>query len=185
MPSMQTLDVQLSCHPATMTTAVDGIAVRVVRSDRLGLWLRYLVTGHVASIHIPAPCTVRRAEGLWRRTCFEAFLRTPGNPRYWELNLSPSGEWALWRFEGYRAGVTSPPVPSPPVIEVRQTPDALELEANVEVPTLDLDPCKAAIRLGLAVVVEEAGGRCSYWALAHPVDRPDFHHPDSLTLELP
>ena len=40
-------------------------------------------------------------------------------------------------------------------------------------------------RLGLAAVIEEANGRISYWALAHPPGRADFHQTDGFALELP
>ena len=42
-----------------------------------------------------------------------------------------------------------------------------------------------AIALGLSAVIEEADGNVSYWALAHPPGKPDFHHSDCLALELP
>jgi hypothetical protein len=35
----------------------------------------------------------------------------------------------------------------------------------------------------LAAVVETTRG-ISYWALHHPADKPDFHHPDSFALRL-
>jgi hypothetical protein len=41
------------------------------------------------------------------------------------------------------------------------------------------------LRLGLAAVIEDKTGIFSYWALRHPSAKPDFHHPDSLVLELP
>lgn len=41
-----------------------------------------------------------------------------------------------------------------------------------------------ATRLGLSAVVEENDGTKSYWALAHPGRRPDFHHAESFVLEL-
>ena len=34
------------------------------------------------------------------------------------------------------------------------------------------------IRVSITAVIEEKGGRKSYWALAHPPGRPDFHHAD-------
>jgi hypothetical protein len=40
-------------------------------------------------------------------------------------------------------------------------------------------------RVGLSAVIEETSGRRSYWALAHPSGKPDFHHSDSFTLEVP
>jgi len=39
--------------------------------------------------------------------------------------------------------------------------------------------------VGLSTIVEENNGRISYWALAHPPGKPDFHHPDCFRLELP
>ena len=41
------------------------------------------------------------------------------------------------------------------------------------------------VRLGLSAVIEEADGRVSYWALAHPAPKPDFHHAGTLALQLP
>jgi hypothetical protein len=45
-------------------------------------------------------------------------------------------------------------------------------------------PGAAVWRLGLSAVIEETSGRKSYWALAHPKGKPDFHHADCFTLEL-
>jgi hypothetical protein len=38
--------------------------------------------------------------------------------------------------------------------------------------------------LGLSAVIEETSGAKSYWALAHPPGRPDFHHADGFALML-
>jgi len=35
-----------------------------------------------------------------------------------------------------------------------------------------------------AAAIEDDRGRLSYWALEHPPGRPDFHHPESFTMEL-
>ena len=47
---------------------------------------------------------------------------------------------------------------------------------------LSLPPGPA--RLGLTAVIEEAGGRLSYWALRHPAERPDFHDAGGFALEV-
>jgi len=46
-------------------------------------------------------------------------------------------------------------------------------------------PSDGSWRLGLAAVIEEASGRKSYWALAHPPGKPDFHHSDCFAHEIP
>ena len=38
-------------------------------------------------------------------------------------------------------------------------------------------------RLGLSAVIEDTSGRKSYWALAHPPGKPDFHHADCFAHE--
>jgi hypothetical protein len=40
-------------------------------------------------------------------------------------------------------------------------------------------------RIGLSAVIEEKNGMKSYWALAHPAGKPDFHHPACFAAELP
>ena len=39
-------------------------------------------------------------------------------------------------------------------------------------------------KLALSAVIEELDGTKSYWALAHPPGKPDFHHPDCFALTL-
>jgi hypothetical protein len=45
-----------------------------------------------------------------------------------------------------------------------------------------ITPPLAALRLGLAAVIEDETSRLSYWALSHPAEKPDFHHADSFTV---
>jgi hypothetical protein len=35
----------------------------------------------------------------------------------------------------------------------------------------------------LSALIEDQNGGKSYWALAHPPGKPDFHHADSFALE--
>lgn len=65
-----------------------------------------------------------------------------------------------------------------PEMEVRVRPERLELLALISIPA---EPSAVA----LSAVIEETDGRKSYWALAHPAAKPDFHHPDSFVHELP
>ena len=98
-----------------------------------------------------------------------------GGPAYREFNFSPSGEWAAYAFAAYRDG--GPLVIADPIITVRRAPERLELEASVPVEG-------ASLRIGLSVVVEDAEGALSYWALRHAPGKPDFHHRDAFALEL-
>jgi hypothetical protein len=95
---------------------------------------------------------------------------------YTEFNFSPSERWAAYDFIGYRAGMTERAVPRAPVITPRRGGDVLF--CDVAIPTAALPP--PPWRYGLTAVLEETGGVKSYWALAHPSEKPDFHHPSCL-----
>ena len=161
-------------HPTTAIGPVAHIQVELVR-EGAGLWLRFTAGGDVDRVLWPDPATAARADELWRHTCFEVFVRTPDG--YREYNLSPSGQWASYAFDGYRndmrdAGEVATLEP------LDGASDQVALEARIQLPP-------DASALGLSAVVEDVDGGVSYWALAHPSDKPDFHHPDSFTLALP
>ena len=60
----------------------------------------------------------------------------------------------------------------------------LDLYALVDLARLSPAYVRAPLTAGLAVIIEEASGGLSYWALKHPSDRPDFHHAGAFALEL-
>lgn len=166
-------------HPTTPDLGIHGIDVRL---DRLAdaLLLTYTLTGDLARLRIPAPGLPRRVDGLWRHTCFEAFVRVEGERGYREFNFSPSGEWAAYAFADYRKG-DSLDLTVPPLIECRACEIALELTVRLPDPAC---PDAPRLRLALATVIEDRQDRLAYWALCHTSYQPDFHHPDAFTLGL-
>lgn len=123
-----------------------------------------------------------RTDGLWQHTCCEAFIEFEGG--YYEFNLSPSGDWALYRFTGYRAGMSNPEIASP-VVKAHRNGDLWQLQAHIDLSGLQKLQHNRPWRMGLSAVMETKDGQKTYWALAHPSDKPDFHHPDSFALVLP
>jgi hypothetical protein len=167
--------VALVPHPATPCPAVKSIRVDVHRKPQ-ALSLRYVLAGDLQRLRVPAPRPPERVDGLWRHTCFELFLGAPGEPAYQEFNFSPSGEWAAYRFARYREGGTALDCP-PPRIGSR-------MERSLEVQGEVACVLGGTLRLGLSAVVEDEAGALSYWALRHPLAKPDFHHGDAFALEL-
>ena len=168
-------------HPRTPPKAAAGVDVRVLRLPRGSLGLTYCLTADLSGVLIPDQRAPIRRDGLWQHSCFEAFAGEAGAETYHEFNLSPSREWGAYRFDGYRTGMRDAEV-DPPFIDVIRRPDTLELRATVSLPeALGQLP----LRLGLSAVVEEKDGTKSYWALAHTLDRPDFHQADCFTAEVP
>jgi hypothetical protein len=165
-------------HPSTPNGPAQAVRVEVERRSA-ALSFTYALGGDVDRIRIPAAGPSERADDLWRHTCFEAFLKVPGEEGYLELNFAPSGDWAAYRFDSYRAGRTELDIP-PPSIGGYHGGDLL-----VSLVSLEGLPSKCSWRIGLSAVVEDEEGRLSYWALAHPPGDPDFHHPDCFALEFP
>ena len=171
----------LTLHPDSRCAAVSAIEAEVERLEAGVLSLRYVVTGEMDRVILPPPAAPTRADELWRRTCFEAFVGAPDQAGYDEINLAPSGQWAAYRFEGYRHGMAPLEPFEPPGIATVRTDEGLELTATLRLDDLAAWPW----RLGLSAVIEEAGGQIAYWAAAHPAGRPDFHHRDGFAVELP
>lgn len=169
---------QLVPHPDFAAGAVTRIEVDASRPGPTTLALAYVVTGDIAALALPPPAPPARTDELWRHTCLEVFIRPEGGEAYLEFNLAPSTRWAAYAFSGYREGMSPADVPAPRIV-VETTATSIRLQATLH--DIPRGPC----RLALTAVVEEASGRKSYWALAHPTGRPDFHHAAGFVLDSP
>jgi hypothetical protein len=171
-------------HPQSHNRAVHAIDISVFWIDKRWLLFAYVLKAKMANLRIPAPRHPRRAEGLWKHTCFEAFIAAKGSLNYYEFNFSPSGEWAAYSFCSYREGGPIDDDALAPEMSIRSAGTTLELNAIIRLDRLvSLQP-NALFRLGLSAVIEDVEGQRSYWALKHPPGKPDFHHPDSFLIEI-
>lgn len=178
------MQLRLIPHPATPSAAITQIGVDVSRPRPDALLLRYSARGNVSALRLPSPAAPVRTDDLWRHTCFEAFLQPGAGPRYFEINLSPSTQWATYAFDDTRTGMRNAEELSAPGIDVGVRSDGvLELRAALDLRLAGL--ADAPWRLGLSAVFEETNGAKSYWALDHRGGRPDFHDPLTFTLDLP
>ncbi len=171
----------LTLHPQSRCSAATRIDVDIARPRSGHLVLRYVVTGRTRDLRLPAVATPARADELWRHTCFEAFVRPSPGAAYYELNFAPSTQWATYGFSGYRSGMRVANEVTAPLIEVQARDDSCTLQVALDLERL---PNDTAWRLGLSAVIEEMNGNISYWALAHPPGKADFHHSDCFALEL-
>lgn len=184
MKSMTT--VSLIPHPDFPGPATCRIDVEYDWSSAVGLTLRYRLADGLDQLRIPKvhPCPERRDE-LWRHTCLELFMARKGEEAYREFNFSPSGDWACYSFDGYRAGMRAPAMDRTCVPKVEQRSGALVL--SVTLPPELICP-HAADRtpfcLAFTAVLETRDGRHHYWALRHAPGKPDFHHRDGFILTL-
>jgi hypothetical protein len=155
---------------------VSGIEVEVERSGSRDMRLRFFVTGWIDEVALPPfSGTSARRDELWKHTCFEAFIQTEGG--YREFNLSPSGQWASYRFSGYREDMADA-AEIARIAPLDLAEDGIVLDAAIDLPS-------PVGRMGLSAVIEALDGSKTYWALTHPSDTPDFHHQDSFVLDPP
>jgi hypothetical protein len=154
--------------------AASSIAARVAPGAApASLRFEYRLRGALAELAIPPRAAPRRAERLWEHTCFEAFVAPGAGDGYYELNFSPSTEWAAYEFGAYRYGMRPLALATPPSVTVTETASELTVTADVEVPGVSAAPWPW--RIGLSAVVEARAGGRAYFALRHPRENPDFH----------
>lgn len=204
---------QLAPHPDTPARAVPLVACSWVWRGAGDWAFDFKVGVPPAALSLPAPVAPGRADGLWRSTCFELFLLDPVTGGYREFNFSPSGEWAAYEFDSYREGMRALAIKTPRITSTNPVQFRLAMHARLRDLGVDEDFIRIMLEddapkaepeqfalsailddptpndgrtwiAGISAVIEEASGRKSYWALAHPPGPPDFHHPDCFTLEL-
>ena len=173
-------EFELWYKPGWDAVAIEAVRGKVVRTSSIGLRLAYIVEGRIDELVVPEVGPPMRQHGLWKTTCFEIFLKPRGGEAYVELNFSPSGAWAAYDFDAYRAGMVEAAVIAAPEIAASRVENRLELDI-----AFALDLREPGYEMGIGAVMEERGGAKSYWALNHPAGPPDFHHPACFALELP
>lgn len=171
----------LKTHPDSPCAAVTSIEVEVTRPRSDHLELSYIVTGQMSGIRMPAVVAASRGEKLWQHTCFEVFVRASSGAGYYEFNFSPSTQWAAYRFGNHRSGMSLPAEVDGFAIDGQGDSGRYILQTSLELDRLSGLARTENWLLGLSVIIEEASGQKSYWALAHPPGKPDFHHADCFT----
>jgi len=170
----------LQCHPQTPCEAIAVLGARISQSDDMSWEVAFAAAGKPGEIVVPAAAPRVHTDDLWKTTCFELFIGRGGDS-YAELNLSPSGAFAAYHFDHYRTGMRRIDLPAPDL--------ALDIGSERIVLTArfpeDSLPWDFDGRIGISAVIEETSGAKSYWALAHPPGKPDFHHHDCFALALP
>ncbi|QFS47828.1 DOMON-like domain-containing protein [Nostoc sphaeroides] len=172
----------LQPFPSTKSLPNLKIAGNIGRNGNQ-LAIRYMLEGDLKEIAIAPPSNnPSRKHKLWEDTCFEFFLGIKDSQRYWEFNLSPAGNWNVYRFDGYRQGMQEETAFENLPFKVQNQADSLALALNV-----DLDKIisvKQAIEVAITTVIKNRDSEVNYWALTHRGAEADFHLRDSFIVEL-
>jgi hypothetical protein len=186
MPDMfSPREVSLQPHPSSPLAEQMRLQVEVQTGSMdegiSALRLDYRVSA--ADLLVPPPVPPRRCDELWQHTCAEWFVGLAGDPGYREFNFAPSGEWAAYDFSAYRQRTASLPELRPPQILSSVSADGLVVTVLLALDAVMLGEF-SRLRWGFTAVLERQNASRSYWALAHPLAQPDFHHRDGFVLTL-
>ena len=162
--------IPLQCHSRAVRDAVDIVQVSVKR-DAVALQLQYQVRGDIKLLRIPELRQSTCADELWRHTCAEVFIASTASAHYYEFNFSPSTQWAAYQFSGYRQEIQRVQCETP-FISSSGNDQQLTIRVKMLLPA---HLATTSLTLGLSMVIEKNDGQCSYWALRHDSERPDFH----------
>lgn len=177
------MTIELFPHPTSRAT-IEKVEMLIWR-DETSFDLDVRLFGSPLRARLPTTDQPKRKEELWLTTCFEAFLRPRGSEAYFELNMSPSGDWAAYRFDGYRSGMREARIDCEPDPEV-WCKDGIRLQdARFDISGEPELNSALPWDIGLSAVIEEIDGSKSYWALAHGKGPPDFHNATCFAYHLP
>ena len=151
------------------------------------LTLKYSLTGKIKDVLLPSTSVdPRRKNELWQATCFELFLAIKDEPQYWELNLSPSGDWNVYRIDAYRrVGFREETLVQQLQIETKKEENRFSLDCAADLtPIVQHSFASQTLQFGISAILQTQGGNETYWALAHPGSEADFHLRESFILSL-
>lgn len=176
-------DQRFSLKPFPSDESLDLAITGLIRRNGNKIDITYTISGEIQIINIQGKeDNLARRDNLWKETCLEIFLNPEGSEHYWEVNLSPSGHWNVYRFDEYRKGMKEESDMNDLPVSVERTDAALLLSAHIDMENLISG--ENPLYVGISSVVKSRKGTISYWALTHPGSEPDFHSRDSFLFRI-
>jgi hypothetical protein len=183
-------DFTLYPFPTDRSLPQVKIGGKVERADGI-LSIEYQLQGDLdAVVILPPSDSPTRTFALWEHTCFEFFIGSPGEPNYWEFNLSPSGDWNVFSFDDYRQGLRTETTFTELPFKIDRQVDTLSLSGSWDISKII--PAERELEIAIATVVKFVGeasprenrDEISYWALTHNSIEPNFHLRDSFIIKI-
>ena len=159
------------------------VQAKVTRISQDSLTLEFALSAPAAELIWPAARSGgERLNELWQSTCLELFIARAGDERYWEVNLSPSGDWNVYQLDGYRQGLKPEPCINSVATTSNSGPDRHQLQASLALPQALIGA--ATLQANLCAVLQHTNHNNSYWAVSHPGSQADFHARKGFVLEV-
>lgn len=167
--SSQTQDCQNLNFSVTIGRSQDALALRYqLRGD-----LSLIFFPHIESMPL-------RKDNLWETTCFEFFISPRKISSYHEVNLSPSGNWNVYRFDSYRQGMATEKAIQKLTHATKMSESEMTLDCHFPLGPLALT--SKPLDMSITAVLAHRSGDISYWATKHAAAQADFHQRDSFVI---
>jgi len=167
---------------ASDTLPIIEIVGSIDRIDNI-LSIEYQLLGDLNSVAIGSPAVApSRKFELWEATCFEFFIGVLGDRNYWEFNLSPSGDWNVFRLDNYRQGLRNETVFTTLPFDIARSASYLILKLGFDLnQIISID---RQVEVSVTTVIRSTKDELSHWALTHCGEEADFHLRDSFVIKL-
>lgn len=121
---------------------------------------------------------------LWKKTCFEFFVKKQNQEKYFEFNVNTLGNWNFYKFMKYR----SPIQIEEKIQKIRHSfipaNHSSSNGASKLAVEIDLNPLfKVGDELEFnfcSIVI--CGEYITYWSQQHSLEKPDFHDSNNFTI---
>ncbi len=118
-------------------------------------------------------------DSLWKKTCFEVFVRSRQSGVYQEWNFAPDFQWNTYGFGGVRRVLPNRLWPGPQKFGIEAQGQHCRIECEVGWENL-AELCRAESAGLLDIWVTAIlfdGSKTQYWATQHFSGKADFHQP--------
>ena len=145
--------------------------------------ISFQLTGSINALQLPEESsTPSRTDKLWENTCFEVFVARPQDQNYWEYNISPSHNWAVFHFTEYRSAKSDELSVDKIMIKSHSvSPNQYQIHSNLPLPEALHGK---NLQIGVSTILRDRQNSIYYYALAHLRQNPDFHDRNCFTLLL-
>jgi hypothetical protein len=166
--------------PVTLDLKITGEISRTLQELRIS----YQLAGDLSQVLIPSlTAHPGRQFELWEATCLEFFLAPVGEQHYWEFNMSPNGDWNVFRLDDYRQGLRNEVAVKSLPMKIEQQIDLITLDLQFDLDLLVLK--NQFLAVAVTTVIQDKNNDFSYWALQHTGQAADFHQRADFVMEIP
>ena len=101
------------------------------------------------------------------------------------MNLSPSGDWNVYRFDSERTGMRPElRVGQPSIAATTEPGDHVSVAAALDLVSV-AELAASPLDVAVTAVLQTTDGARTYWAVRHTRAQPDFHARESFVVRLP